>query len=55
MVAEFEELSYEERLEKIYLPILEQRRERDLITIYKLANKMEVGNDKTITKRDKQS
>ena len=42
MVPEIERLTYEERLREMKLPTLEARRERgDLITIYKLVNKLE--------------
>ena len=42
MVLELKDLNYEERLEEIGLPTLQVRRERgDLITMYKLVNKME--------------
>ena len=42
MVPELRDLSYEERLEEIGLPTLQERRERgDLITMFKLVNNME--------------
>lgn len=42
MVPELKDLCYEERLERIGLPTLQERRVRgDLITMFKLANKME--------------
>ncbi len=42
MIPELEDLSYEERLEEIGLPTLQERRERgDLITMFKLVNGME--------------
>lgn len=50
MVPELEELASEESLQEMDLPTLKQRRERgDLITMYKLINKMEViDNDKLL-------
>ena len=50
MVPELEVLEYEERLREMGLPTLKQRRERgDMITIYKLLNKLEViDNDKLL-------
>ena len=42
MIPELQDLSYEERLEEIGLPTLQERRERgDLITMFKLVNNME--------------
>ena len=42
MVPELRDLSYEERLEEIGLPTLQERRKRgDLITMFKLVNNME--------------
>ena len=42
MVTELKDLSYEERLEEMGLPTLQERRERgDLITMFKLVNNME--------------
>ena len=49
MVPELEELTYEERLREINLPTLEERRERgDLITIFKLYNKMEEADNEEL-------
>ena len=42
MVPELKDLNYEERLEEIGLPTLQERRVRgDLITLFKLVNNME--------------
>ena len=42
MVPDLEDLTYEERLKKIKLTTLNERKEReDLITIYKLMNNLE--------------
>ena len=42
MVPELRELTYEDRLKKMGLPTLQDRREReDLITLYKVVNGME--------------
>ena len=49
MVPELEELTYEERLREINLPTLEERRERgDLITVFKLYNKMEEADNEEL-------
>ena len=42
MVAELEDLTYEERLKEMHLTTLKEKRERgNLITIYKLMNNLE--------------
>ena len=47
IVPEFEVLTYEERLKKMHLTILKERRERrELITIYKLMNNLEETDKK---------
>ena len=53
MVPELEVLDYEERLKEMGLPSLRQRRERgDMITIYKLLNKLEVIDNSTLLQRE---
>ena len=41
MIAELRELTYEDRLKEMTLPTLQDRRERDLITLYKIVNGFE--------------
>lgn len=52
MISELEGFSYEERLKKLNLPTIEQRREReDIIPNYKLYYKMEeVDNEELLLK-----
>ena len=53
MVPELEELQYEERLKEMGLPTLKERRERgDIITIFKLLNKLEVTDNDKLLQRE---
>ena len=41
MVPELRKLTYEDKLKEMGLPTLQDRRERDIITLYKIVNDIE--------------
>ena len=53
MVADLEDLTYEERLKEMHLTFKEKRARGDLITIYKLMNNLEETDRKDLTLRQK--